>query len=222
MRIKLSSYLKAKFYSTTYGDFIVFNTGIIKNVRGNKNLTPGLVKTALRHMQTRHPLLRSHIEHEEVAENEEDLFLCIADDNSDENLAPIELQWTEEISSRAEMIKELEEFNSKIVKFRDGGSLAQAKAIEFVDDGLKKYAISLRMLCLITDGVNIVVLLIEFVNIINALLAGEECEEMRIKLELANDMHTELSNQNIFTEQVRDTNVQKIGSLERKNLLYRG
>jgi hypothetical protein len=194
--IKLSPFQVYDYYLASCGDYVTFNLGIIRSSQGTK-LENDHFKKALVFMQERHPLLRAHIEHDTT--NPRDVYLVFNQKPRD-----IDLDWTSDVNSREEMVKEVEKFNNRRFNFRESCLLLRAICIEFTDsDGQKKYAISFRMISGLTEGLNMCALLIETMNIVQALVSGTECEEMKTKLDFVENVHAQLIKNNLFTEDLQ-------------------
>jgi hypothetical protein len=196
MRIKLNAFQKLKYYIASYGDYIVFSIGILES-KHDQALTEAIVQKALKFMQNRHPHLRGHIQHD-LDSPEDDVYLVI----DDINYKPIDLEWSI-VSCREVMMTEMELFNSELMRFKDRCSIARVKVVEFTEHNSTLFSLSFRTIPVISDGINIVAILTDLMNIINALIEGTECFEMTETLDLGDNMHTRLEKQGFITDEMR-------------------
>ncbi len=132
-------------------------------------------------MKKRHPLLRANISHDPVLKS---VNLIIKNKYAED----LDLEWCR-IDSRVFLTKTLEEFNSKLFEYEKKCLLWRCKVIEFKENGINKFCLALVLPLYITDGINITTITIELVNIINSILNDRECEEMRINLDLIDNLH---------------------------------
>jgi hypothetical protein len=192
----LSEYEKSLYYYTKCGDLMVLGVAIINNSSQRQTLDVDLVKRGLKFMKKRHPLLRAHLEHEP---SNEDVYLII---NKLDESAECELEW-KTIESRDELNQELETFNCKMFHYEKKCLLWRCKVVEFKENDALKYAICLQIPLFITDGINITALLVELVNIINAILVDKVCDEMKTELELVDNLNIMTEKSKLFTEKQR-------------------
>ena len=195
--IKLTCMEKFLWYSSLSGDLLVLATTVLDAPPDLPKLSENLFVQALGHFRRRHPLLSAGI----VMETNE-LFLTLSDQTSQ---ASVEHSFGKTFDSRKKLIEDLEAFNQKTFDYQDPGmALWRARLDKFTDeeDGNKtRLALTLIIPLFITDGINIVVLLVELVNIINALLMDRECEEIRVKHEIMNDFYELCEKSNLINEE---------------------
>ena len=144
-------------------------------------LDENLVRKAMLYMKKRHPLFRANVDHDPISKS---VNLIIQNKYTDD----VDLEWCQ-INSRNFLTKKLEEFNSKLFEYEKDCLLWRCKVIEFKENDMVKYCLALVLPLYITDGINISTLIIEVVNIINSILNNKECEEMRIHLDLIDNLH---------------------------------
>lgn len=198
--IELSSYEKFFYYATLVGDTNVISISII-STNNNVKLNDETVKRAMLYMFKRHPLFRAHIKNNE---NVKKIYFAIpknfikkTQDMKFERLV---------VNNRDEFIKECENFNSTLFKYEDNCLLWKIKIVEFMDDD-KKNKIGLLLLApmYLTDGINIVTLSNELVNIINSLLENKECVEMNETLALYENIESMVERNGLISSKLRET-----------------
>ena len=155
---------------------------------------------ALEFLKKRHPFLRAHFE-----EIDSEVYLRVSEPPSDS--AAVTLEWTE-CTSREEAMACVQSYANNLNKFTQKCLLWKCLVAEFEKT---KYAIALQLPMLITDGLNGVVLLFELTNILNAILSGRECEEMKIQLEVCPSFYELAEQRGMFTDEHRRFIEQKRG-----------
>lgn len=194
----LTSYEKKLYQCSKHGDSLVLGVAIVQ--AKNRKLTKAVVRRALSIMWNRHPLLAAYLEHDTLNDK---VYLI---NNNDQDLE-FDLEWSV-IASREKLTYELEQFNNKLFNYKNRGILWRCKVIKFIEDSIDKYAVSVVLPLFMTDGINISTISIEIVNIINAILTGTECEEMKTKLELIDNLHVLTSKYKLYSEkQKKDANL---------------
>jgi hypothetical protein len=183
-KFKLIPYEKYIFNYTRLSDFLVLSTTIL-NLQGGVVLEEAVVKSALKYMQLRHPMLRTHLRFDP---NSTDIYFEVEEDL--ENMRPVDFEWKKISSSREDLIKHLAEFNATRFDYQNKCLLWKAQILEIEENGSKRYAMSIGVPDCFTDGINITTASVEIVSILNALLTGTECNEMRERLELTEDSNT--------------------------------
>ena len=147
-KYELTAYDKFWLNTNKCGDFIVMAIGFVENTdETNSNFNQSVCQQALDLLQKRHPFLCSYLDQ---ATN------CIKVPNGNETFNPIELEFSNNMISYSELIKELEEFNSKLFNFEYKSNLSRCKVASFVHlNKTKMYSINLSVSLIITDGINI-------------------------------------------------------------------
>lgn len=204
---ELSAYERWIYYMTLLGDENVIGVSILETIGDNEQLPDinnGLFKDALKYMAKRHPLLRAFIKQEK----NDKIFYEILD-NIDNQL---EYKY-QVVESRNELINSMELFNMKLFDYSRKCLLWRVKLVKFKDnDNREKYCIILILPMYMTDGVNITTLLVELVNIVNSLLTRQTCIEMSESLDLLDNIHSLLNEQNFKID------LDAINELKRKDL----
>ena len=191
---KLSEYEKEIHYYTEVQDFLVICTSILSGQQiGENNFNRSNVKSALKRMQQRHPVLRSHLEFKN-----EEIFLVYDNENSQIVDQEVELEWLN-VSTRENLISHLERVNSERFHYNQKCLLWRCAVHEFVEDSRKKFALTIVIPFSLTDGVNITTLLIEIVNIINASATKTDCDETQNSLQLTENLVTLSKKTGLFT-----------------------
>jgi hypothetical protein len=189
----LSEYEKSLYYYTKCGDLMVLGVAVVESSVSQHTLDVDVVRRGLNFMKKRHPLLRAHLEHEPP---NEDVYLII---NKLEESVDCELEWVN-IETRDELNFKLEQFNSKMFHYDSKCLLWRCKVIRFLENNNEKYAVCLQIPLFITDGLNIIALLVELVNILNALAVDKVCDEMKIELDLVDNLNVMTEKSHLFTE----------------------
>lgn len=176
--IELTDFEKVLLHVNRCGDSLVMVTAFVESTNLNNQLNEELCRKALSFLQKRHPFLRAFLT--------ENTNLEIQTDNYDS----LELEWSDNSITYHELISQLETFNCKLFDFKSKSHLARSKIASFIHlNGVKTFALNLSGSIVITDGVNITTLIIEFINIINALAMNKECNEILQILEPAESLN---------------------------------
>ena len=193
--VKLCPYEKSLYYYSRCGDCLVIGIAVIESEK-RTILTSLLVRHALNYLKNRHPLLRAYLEHDKESD---EVYLVMRDDIISFSFDEICLEWSNVYTKEA-LTDELEKFNSKKFEYEKKSYLWRAKVVKFNEDDKDKYAVSFVLPLYLTDGLNISCILIELVNIINALLIDKECEEMKVRLELVDNLNVLTSEYKLFSD----------------------
>lgn len=195
------------------GDCVVMSTTFINN-DSNIKLDKSVFYNALNFMQHRHPFLNAYLEKSRILNK---MQLKIPSIKKQEN---IKLEWldlTLDTITRNDIINESATFLT--IPFFDTAKslLWKIQIIEYKCDEKLNYVMNLVVNMVISDGISISCLSIEIVNIINALLDGKECDEMKIQLEPVADLHSLCEQRGLFKEshlknihKLNDTNKPKL------------
>jgi hypothetical protein len=204
-KYKLIPYEKAIYNYTTCGDFLVLSTTIL-TLQGDVALDETIVRSALRYMQLRHPMLRTHLRFDP---HSTDIFFDVEEDL--ENMRPADLEWRRISSLRQELISNLERYNGTRFDYQNKCFLWKAQVLEYEENSVKRYAFSILVPDAFTDGINITTASVEIVSILNSLLTGTECDEMRERFEFSEDSNTISERRGFFGERER-ANFDKLAS----------
>lgn len=180
--VELNEYLKMLFNMNRCGDLLVIGMSILENIddgeQKNVKLDSACVKKSIEYLLKRHALLRAQIER---VDNKVFFKLTKDDASRGEVIEGKDLVF-HELSSRREMIMELENLTKKLMDYDNKCKLWRAGLFSFHDEqdnGKLKYAVAFLLPLYMTDALNITALSVELANLINAVLSGVECEEMR-------------------------------------------
>ena len=133
----LTEYEKFYVILNKCGDFIVMSVAFAQNQDPNIELTENIVKKALIILQKRHPYLRSFIDKQSNIQIQ------------NENYDPIDLDWSNNSITYAELMSDLEIFNSKLFKF--DYQFVFCKVASFIHStGDKMYSINLSLPLMMT------------------------------------------------------------------------
>jgi hypothetical protein len=158
------------------------------------------LELALTCMQERHPLLRSHL----LYESDEVYFVIPdPDDQSSLQARPIEWEANSQTRCRSEAMLVLEQFANHKFNFDEKNLLWKLKVVEFEENGAAKLAMGILVAGFCTDGINGVALLVEIVNIANAIVKKVECEEMRTRLKVAPDFTVSCEQRGLLTPELK-------------------
>lgn len=196
LRIEFNEYLKMLFNFTRCGDLTVIGMAILENkdkTLRDLDLTCELVKKSIEYLLKRHALLRAHIETDDDTSK---VYFSI-DDNDP--------KWSQvvvgqdlvygKLNTRNQVHARLESLVDKRLDYKVNCKLWRAGLFSFpVGTGSQEcnqsgcasnqYALVFLLPLYMTDALNITSLTIELVNLINSLVLGIECEEMRVQLPL--------------------------------------
>ena len=172
----------------------------------SSDLKPEDLMAALKIIQSRHPFLRAYL----IIDNEKMYLKIIAREN--ESSKNIQLDWVEtENLSRDDAIEKASAFNCKYFQTSEHELLWRIQVIKF-NNNKTQLMINFVASGTITDGLNICTLLVELVNILNALAQNIECDEMKTKLEPMANLHTLCESRNLFNEKKHLKKVEEIGT----------
>jgi hypothetical protein len=207
--IKLTAYDKIIYNFTRLGDLNTIGVGIIDSSDKTVQVDRTLMKKALYYLIERHPLMRSHLESNDENTKNAELYYRIEEKF---NLNYLDRDYDEDdlncehLTSRGELTKKLEKFNSREFEYFKKCKLWRIALYSFVDEeeALEekrlKHAIVIVMPLFLTDGLNICTIIIELVNILNSLSNQTECLEMKEKLQVSDNMYTILEERHLFTD----------------------
>lgn len=199
---------------TSIGEFIIQSFNFIQiDFEYQKLFNKEIVNKALQYLQKRHPFLRGLVKFN----NENKRYFIEIKENPTELIKLVWQDWTDQECSIKRIIKDLEKFNEQLFDY-DKELLWRVKVIVYTENNCQKYVLSLVIPTIITDGFNIQTLGIELVNIINSLLKGEECEEMRITLPLGQSIHEMCDKYNMATPEIYEF-IKKFNKRQKKSLL---
>ncbi|RNA07530.1 hypothetical protein BpHYR1_048307 [Brachionus plicatilis] len=193
---KLSSFERALVNICQSGDCIIMSTSFFDN-KLNIKLDKSIVKKALILMQNRHPLLNSYLETSKLTNK---MLLKVPSEKLSDK---IKLEWldlTNHQVTREQLINESAKFHAVPFFNEEKSLLWKIQVIEFKCDEKLNFIMNLVTHMIISDGLSISCLSVEIVNIINALIDGKECDEMKILLEPLADLHTLCKERNLFKE----------------------
>jgi hypothetical protein len=204
-RIELNSFEKVIYKINTMGEIIFLGFDIIESQSQTvEELTRECVDRALGHMQNRHPLLRAHLEFA----TESDKVEFVYSESKTERLCLTE--W-KKVESREKMMDIVHVFANSTFDLANKGLLWRFKTIEFVEDEVKKFTLAILINGVITDGLNGMTLLVEIVNIVNAMLKNEECTEMKVRHErAAKNFHDLAIERNLFNEAEQSSKFEEV------------
>ncbi len=156
-------------------------------VQTPRPIDSGLVRRAMAILQQRHPFFRAYL-HEERNANR--MFLKIdGTETLEKQEQKLELEWIDwtnetEPITRQTVVDKSAQFDSIPFVYGKDHLLWKCQVIAYKDVATSavKYIINLVIHIAITDGINTTTLTIELINILNALLTDQQCDEMRIKL----------------------------------------
>jgi hypothetical protein len=193
------------------GDYMVMGTSFIET--SGQEINASLVHEALVLLQKRHPFYTAWLD---VHKAENRMFITINDEDAHLFESRIQLEWldlTNEPFSRQTLIDESNRFDSTVFVYSPENLLWRVQVISYKEAEKIKYVINLVVHICICDGLNITTVSIELVNILNALLTGQECDEMRNKLEPCEDLHAMCEKTKLFREEHQAT-IQKLNNRE--------
>ena len=210
---ELSSYDKIVANVTRCGDLLVTGSAFIESAHLIEKLNENLVRQALTYLQRRHPYLRAYLD---INDEKYQMFLRIEDEN---NAHKIELNWLdltkEEVANQRQLaIDETAKYSTIVFDFGNKSLIWRAQVIIFKEESKIKYMVNLVLNLIITDGANIATLCIELINIVNALLTGNQCDEMSISLKPVHNLHVICDQRGLFKQSYRD-NIEKLRNKER-------
>lgn len=202
--IELTAYEKLFVYYNLMGDANTMCSAFVENTTSPWSsamveLNRDIVLGALKFMTLRHPYLRAYLLDIHSKQDRRMYFRIMKEEDKDNNLsAKIQLEWLDiGESPREKVIEYASIFNSKVFELVAAGTsnkqakhfLWRVQVIQFTLNSKKCYCINFVCLKAITDGMNILTLVIELMNILNAMLTDADCEEMKIRLEPVENMH---------------------------------
>ncbi|CAF0846843.1 unnamed protein product [Brachionus calyciflorus] len=171
---ELTAYEKMLLKTSRSGDCLVMSSAFLE--MENVVLTKAIVLQALKCMTKRHPFLRSTL-----LFDSDKVFLKINNSVNDK----IEFEWldlTHKITNRCDLIAICAQFNSTKFNFSDGLQW-RTQLIKYKNDAGVKYLINFVINLFLSDGINAMALCIEIINIVNSILNGDICEEMKVILD---------------------------------------
>ena len=214
-RIELTNFEKMVSYPQQFGDYLVMGTLFVES---SLAVDAHLVRKALFIMQQRHPFYRAHMELVNPTENR--MFLNLLNYEDDPNLADkIKLEWLDLTSNkesstlRKRLVDESSHFNSQVFKYGKENLLWKIQVIAYKDtleEKVFKYVFNLVNHIAITDGLNTNTLTVELVNILNALMIGQECDEMKEKLQPYDNLHVLCKQRGLFSEQKHQAKIEEM------------
>jgi hypothetical protein len=184
-KFKLDEFKKYSLNYSKKGDLVAYGVGILKQHNSKNaelNLNYELVSHALNYLKKRHPILRASLEFKE----ENEAYLNV-NDYGDSDMRKNELEWSRSASG-SDLITDLEAYLKQNFSYTEKCLLWKCKVIHFNENNHEKYAICM-VLPVISDGTNILGLIIELVNIVNALRDNLVCDEMREEIELPSNLN---------------------------------
>lgn len=196
-KFPLSTYERLLVNTCRAGDCVIMSTSFIDN-ESNYKLDKSIVKKALNYMQNRHPFLNAYLETSRLT-NKMVLKVPLKEDSH----GKIKLDWldlTENQVTREQLINESANFHSAPFSNDSQSLLWKIQVIEYKCDEKLNFVMNLVTNMAISDGISITCLSIEIINIINSLIDGKECEEMKVKLKPVADLHTLCEERNLFNQ----------------------
>jgi hypothetical protein len=186
------------------GDYLVMGTAFVEN--SGDEISEDLVTKALVLLQKRHPFFTAYLD---LHKAENRMFIKINDEDEAKFESRIQLEWldltSDESFTRKKAIDESNRFDSTLFVYGPEHLLWKVQVISYKENDQTKYVINLVIHIAITDGLNITTLTIELVNILNALLTGKECDEMKNKMEPCEDLYVLSKKFNLFKEEHKQT-----------------
>jgi hypothetical protein len=119
----------------------------------------------------------------------------------------IEFEWLNFDNSKS-IIECMENFNSTLFNTNDEKLLWRSQLISYNDEknnNTKKYVLNLSIVLYICDGICISTLSLELINILNSLLTGCECDEIKTVLKLAPNLHEVVAEKGLFNKIQQET-----------------
>lgn len=188
-------------YFALYGLNGSYNVMAISVIESDQNvkIEQQLFKQALVIMQKRHPFWRACLEFDKAANK---MHLELMD--HDEALSKIHCEFvdlTNEPFNREKLLDISANFNLTLFAPNDRSLLWKAQFISYTENSMIKYMVNINFFISITDGFNSVTLNIELINILNALLTGKECDEMKVVLDVVDDLYELSQQRGLFGEE---------------------
>lgn len=190
------------------GDYLVMGTAFVDS---GASLTKDVVMKSLVYLQARHPFLRAYLE---IYKNENKILLKIHNEDVKDRIQLDWLDLTNETVTRSRLNDISAEYNSVLFNIGNKELLWRVQVIEYKENSKTRYIINLILHIAITDGFNITTMSIEMVNIINALLTNQVCDEMKITLEPIENLHALCEKTKLFKEEHKET-IKKINAQEK-------
>ena len=204
--IELTLFEKIVLDTTLLGDFNVISSTFFELDSSVAScLNEPLVRKGLALLQKRHPLLRAGTHVDEIDKRK--AHLKILNKSESELNDKIEFEWLNLDDSR-DITECMEIFNSELFNINDDSLLWRSQLIGYNDENennSKKYVLNLSIVLHICDGICISTLSLELINILNSLLTGFECDELKIVLKPAPNLHQVVSDKGLFNKTQQET-----------------
>lgn len=209
LRIEFNEYLKMLFNFTCCGDLTVIGMAILENkdkTLRDLDLTCEIVKKSIEYLLKRHALLRAHIE---IDDDKSNVYFSIEDSDP---------KWSQvvvgqdlvygQLNARSQVHARLESLVDRRLDYKVNCKLWRAGLFSFpgsqecsqCETASYQYALVFLLPLYMTDALNITSLTIELVNLINSLVLGIECEEMRVQLPLVDTELNLIRKQNLISQ----------------------
>lgn len=210
--VVFDDYLKMLFNFSRCGDLKVIGLAILEEQEeestNHKRINVDLVKESIEYLLKRHALLRAHIE----VENNSVSRVRMRVDSDEPKWSQVEIGRDlvyGELTSRDQLSTELERLVDQRFDYAARCKLWQAGLFSFpatTDNNTKtNYALAFFLPLYMTDALNITTLTIELTNIVNSLVSGCVCDEMRVEVPMVDTERNLISKQHLVEEKQLET-----------------
>jgi hypothetical protein len=213
--IELTPYEKLVLDTVLLGDFNVISSTFFElDSSVSSDLNECLIRKGLALLQKRHPFLRATTYVDTIDKTK--AYLKILNEPESKLNDKIEFDWLNFDDSK-NIIESMEIFNSQPFNINDESLLWRCQLIGYNDEkdhDLKKYVINLSIALQICDGICISTLSLELINILNSLLTGSECNEMKTVLKPAPNLHQVVNEKGLFKQTQQEAVSQRTNDVE--------
>lgn len=212
-RIEFDEYLKLLLNFSRCGDLKVTGLAILESKNSPQfKINQEIVKKSIEYLLRRHALLRAHLE---FVENK--TFFSISQDQKWSEVVIGEDLVFGELTSRSQLNAELEKIIDKRINYDVESKLWRVGLFSFPNDenSAVSYALALFLPVYMTDALNITSLSLELTNIVNSIVSGTECVEMREQMPLVDTEFNLITKQNL----VGPKQLEKIQEIQSKSIL---
>lgn len=196
------------------GNFNVMATCFVESDSLKSPITDELFERMLAFMAKRHPFMRASLVNKK---QENKMFLSLMDEQEALKKIKYERVQCGAECLRDKLIEQSAKFIVDLFHANEDSLLWRAQLIAYNNDPTRlQYVVNLVLFIAITDGLNSTTLAIEMVNILNALLTGQECKEMTQTLEPTENLYVYCEKTNLYQADFKH-NIEKYNStLEEK------
>ena len=186
---------------STQGSSFLTGLAILQASDDIKEINNDLIKETMFYLYKRHPLLQSHIHKTKFLKQ---IYFSVPDlDTERKTIQDMNFERVR-VKSKCELVTVIENFDYKEFNYESKCLMFKLTVFEWNRQNEEvAFAFALTMPHFLSDGINIMTLSIELVNILNSLLQNKQCDEMLKELEVVDLVENLVRESDLITDEMK-------------------